>query len=72
VRYFVAQDTFSIDLPGGGSRTVVKGATLPESDAVVQQVGEGALFRLHDAGEAPAPVVKPRVAARAAAKAEKP
>lgn len=56
MRWFTAQDTFNVDLKGGGSKTVLKGATLPESDEVVKQIGEGLLFRLTDPGEdEPAP-----------------
>lgn len=63
MRWFAAQDTFSVDLKSGGSRTVTKGATLPETDAVVKQIGEGPLFLLVDPGEdAPAPRSRGRAA----------
>ena len=63
MRWFTAQDTFNADLEGGGTRTITRGTTLPESDAVVQQIGEGPLFKLQAAEEeeaAPAPAPKPR------------
>jgi hypothetical protein len=64
VKWYTAQDTFHVDLPSGGGRAVAKGTTLPETDEVVQLVGEGALFVLQDTGEEPA--AKPARAPRAA------
>lgn len=36
MRYYAAQDTFQQELPDGSQRLVIKGAPLPESDALVQ------------------------------------
>lgn len=57
--WFVAQDTFNADLPGGGQVTVVKGSTWHGSHHVVAlDDGRNHLFRPQqsaDAGQAPEP-----------------
>jgi len=60
MRWFTAQDTFHVDLEGGGQRAINRGATLPESDPVVQQIGEGPLFKVQESSEEPAAAAAPK------------
>ena len=50
--WFVAQDTFNAELPGGGQQTVQRGSTWHKSEHVVQlDGGRGVLFVPQRSGE---------------------
>lgn len=49
--WFVAQDTFNAELPGGGQQTVQKGSTWHRSEHVVKlDAGRGKLFAPQQSG----------------------
>jgi hypothetical protein len=62
-QWYVAQQTFNVELPDGGSLTVAKGSTWPAAHHAVKLDKDGVLFQPQD----PVPAVKPKDTAPKAA-----
>ncbi len=64
--WFVAQDTFCAELPGGAQQTVQKGSTWHKSEHVVKlDAGRNVLFLPQRSGQAEEPAKAPRPRSRA-------